>query len=181
MAYTWRVITFSMSLQLDCEFLVSDAKCSRFKSLIGIKPIWTVVLLVLENIVRKMAIKRPYVIMMCYLSMWPLMLSAFSLDSKNLHIPYTLSGLTEACNTSAITSSPLSYSLVTFAQIFILLCNKIVQTCLVWREVSFFCGALSLPVSSEVSVRTAKKSPCNCTPELPFSPLVIKGAWVNHV
>lgn len=79
-----------------------------------------------------MAIERPDVIMMCYLSMWPLIVPAFTLDSKNLHIPYTLSGLAEACNTPATTSSPPSfYSPVMFAQIFILSCNKIVQMCLV--------------------------------------------------
>lgn len=171
-----------MSLELDCEFLVSDAKYSRFKSLTGIKRIWTVLLLSLKNIVRKMTIKRPYVVMMCYLSMWPLMLPAFILDSENLHFPYTLSGLAESCNTSATTSSPPSfYSLVTFAQIFILLYNTIVQICLVWREVSFFSGALSFSASSELFVQTAKKSPCNCTPELPFSLLVRKGAWINRV
>lgn len=68
-----------------------------------------VLLLVLENIVRKMAIEGAYVIMMCYLSMWPLMLPAFTLDSKNLYIPYTLSILAEVCNTPATTSSPLSF------------------------------------------------------------------------
>lgn len=79
-----------------------------------------------------MTIKRPYVVLMCYLNMWPLMLPAFILDSKNLQFPYTLSGLAESCNTSATTSSPPSfYSPVTFAQIFILSYNTIVQMCLV--------------------------------------------------
>lgn len=172
-----RVVTFSMSFQLDCEFLASDAKRSGFKSFIGIKAIWTVLLLVLKNIVRKIAIKRPYFIMMCCLIVWPLMLPDLSLDGKKLHILYTLSGLAEACNTSATTSSlgfhpPLHLPKFSVSHS-IKLCRY------VWWE-GRSSGALSLPPSSELSVQTTKRSPYNCAPELPFSPLITE-AWVGTV